>query len=141
MKMRQEAQAVEFVETVGGVIESGVPDLDAALSPEEREAKRLADHFAFLIGEDGLPKFISVDYVQSKIQDSACFTAPETSLVICYIKMKSGATVTGEANFTDLESFDETKGHEQAYNDALRKLIALEIYALADRRAVLAASK
>jgi hypothetical protein len=52
--------------------------------------------------------------------------------------MKSGATVVGEANFADVETFNEDQGNEQAYNDAMRKLIALEIYALADRRAVLA---
>lgn len=123
---KTEAQEVAFTETPGGKIED--------MTEAEREAALIKE----LTDENGLQKMVTMEYIKTKIADAATFTAPGTNLVICYITMKSGATVTGEANFTDVETFDEARGNEQAYNDAMRKLIALEIYALADRRAVLA---
>lgn len=139
----QEATAVdtgsELVTFVDDINELGKQAIeDAKLSPQEREAKRVAAHLAELIGDDGLPKFITVDYVQSKIKDCACLRAPDTSLVICYITMMSGATVVGKANFSDLDNFDQAKGDEQAYNDALRQIVDMEIYALANLRHFLA---
>jgi ribosomal protein L11 len=103
---------------------------EAVLTPEQALEQQLRD----LMDEDGLPKYVSIDYVKSKIADVTAFTAPGTNFVICYVKMKSGATEVGEANFTDVAAFDERQGHEQAFQDALRKLIQKEIYALAERR-------
>lgn len=55
-------------------------------------------------------------------------------LTICLVTMGNGFTVVGKSAPADMRNFDEAKGREFAYEDAVRQLWPLEGYLLRSRK-------
>lgn len=90
------------------------------------------------LGDDGLPQFVTLQYVETKIADKLHFVIPDSTTVVCHLLLKSGQSVIGQSHAPTAATFDERKCAEFALNHAMGKLFDFEQHALADRRAVLA---
>lgn len=77
---------------------------------------------------------VTLDGMVAKIQ-SENYIVPEFApiLTICVLTMKNGFFVTGESAPASPENFDAARGRLLSYENAIRKLWALEAYALRDQ--------
>lgn len=54
-------------------------------------------------------------------------------MTLCFLVMQNGFVVVGKSAPASPENFDESKGRQFAYEDAIKQLWPLEGYALRDR--------
>lgn len=82
------------------------------------------------------PNRVSLEAIKEKV-DSVEYIHPSSAphFTLALVKMKNGYIVTGQSAPADPENFNEEKGKQFAYEDAVRKVWPLEGYLLCDKLA------
>ena len=71
--------------------------------------------------------------VLAQIEREVYWQPRSTLMTVCALVMKNGFVVTGEAACASPDVFDAKLGRKYARENALKKLIALECYALREK--------
>lgn len=77
---------------------------------------------------------ITKDSIESRIDNISYMMVPDTTIMLCHIRMQNGYTVSGESACVDPGNFNLEIGKEIAYRNAFTKLWPLEGYLLAEKR-------
>lgn len=73
---------------------------------------------------------LTKEYIQSLIRSDQYHTFDGTTLTLCVLKIKNGATITGESYAARPEDFNEQIGQEESYKKAFKTLWDFEGYLL-----------
>lgn len=77
-----------------------------------------------------MPQSVSIESIKDKIAKVEYYPWPDSTLTICVITMQNGYSVRGESACVDMAAYNPAKGKLYAYEDAFRKIWALEGYLL-----------
>ena len=73
---------------------------------------------------------LTKEYLQSLIISDQYHTFEGTTLTLCVLKLKNGATITGESYSARIEDFNAVTGQEESYKKAFQTLWDFEGYLL-----------
>lgn len=76
------------------------------------------------------PVKLTKEYIQSLIISDQYHTFEGTTLTLCVLKTKNGATITGESYAARPEDFNTVTGQEESYKKAFQTLWDFEGYLL-----------
>jgi hypothetical protein len=76
---------------------------------------------------------ISMALIESTVVKEYYHIPPGTTLTICVLTLRNGFTVVGESACASPANFDAEIGQKLAYDNAFRKIWALEGYLLRER--------
>ena len=71
--------------------------------------------------------------ILKKIKGTTFTSLPSGKSVVCEITLENGFTVRGESSVVDKSTFDPKIGEQIAFEDAFRKIWALEGYLLQEK--------
>ena len=73
---------------------------------------------------------ITKEHIESIIKSDQYHDFQDTTLTLCVLKLKNGATITGESYSVSPENFNAQTGREESYKKAIAKLWEFEGYLL-----------
>jgi hypothetical protein len=76
---------------------------------------------------------VTPELIESKIKEEFYHIIPNSTLMICAIKLENGYMVTGESAAASPENFDEEVGMKVARQKAVEKIWMLEGYLLKEK--------
>jgi hypothetical protein len=71
---------------------------------------------------------ITKEIIESQIKTVDYYSDSKSSIIFCFIRMKSGWVQDGSSACINIEVYNVEKGRELAYQDAFNKLYRLEGY-------------
>lgn len=73
---------------------------------------------------------LNPQHIDDTIKSEAYYVFPGTTLTVCALTLRNGFHVVGESASASLDNFDDKLGKKIAYDNARRKIWALEGYLL-----------
>lgn len=109
--------------------------VDAAMSLQLRDTPEATVESEIVAKGLTAPR-VTLERIDEVILNTEFYVFPGTTLTVCCLTLKNGYTVLGESACASPANFDAKLGEKIAFENARKKIWALEGYALRERLAV-----